>query len=232
MGLHRMKVENRHNDILKGYTMLLYFAGSMITYEPSEECIADFWKNGIVRNLPVKSTNPNFIRAAAQLRDSTEKREFLGKKLRDDFLRLFSGAGEELAPPFESAFSEAGYSVDSQSNESVSEFYNAYGWKPGLRARLHDDHLGVELLFLNKMIEQYLQLDDNACQSAMRSEIHRYIRKHLMSWIPDWNNSIQKSSETAGYKGIGSLIVACSEDLSSMFEEGEDTIISDKLIRN
>ena len=43
--------------------MLLYFAGSMIMYEPSEECVVDFWTNGILKSLPVSSSNPNFIQA-------------------------------------------------------------------------------------------------------------------------------------------------------------------------
>ena len=50
--------------------MLFYFAGSMIMHEPSEECIVDFWEKGILKNLPVSSTNPNFINAASQLRES------------------------------------------------------------------------------------------------------------------------------------------------------------------
>ena len=57
--------------------MLLYFAGSMIMHEPSEECIVDFWEKGILKNLPVSSSNPNFIKAASQLRDSfTDKTAF------------------------------------------------------------------------------------------------------------------------------------------------------------
>ena len=57
--------------------MLFYFAGSMVMHEPSEECIVDFWEKGILKNLPVFSTNPNFIKAASQLRDSfADKKAF------------------------------------------------------------------------------------------------------------------------------------------------------------
>ena len=45
--------------------MLFYFAGSMIMHEPSEECIVDFWEKGILKNLPVSSSNPNFVKAAS-----------------------------------------------------------------------------------------------------------------------------------------------------------------------
>ena len=55
-------MNNQENNILKGYNMLLYFAGSMIMYEPSEECIVDFWTNGVLKKLPVSSSNPNLSR--------------------------------------------------------------------------------------------------------------------------------------------------------------------------
>jgi hypothetical protein len=49
-------METKHGKnqkaILKGYNMLLYFAGSMIMYEPVEECVADFWSNGMLSTLP------------------------------------------------------------------------------------------------------------------------------------------------------------------------------------
>ena len=34
-----MDNKSQNHNILKGYNMLFYFAGSMIMYEPSEECI-------------------------------------------------------------------------------------------------------------------------------------------------------------------------------------------------
>ncbi len=77
--------------------MLLYFAGSMIMYEPVEECVVDFWSKGILKTLPVKSRNPRFIEAASQLRESCKDKTLCRKMLQDDFNRLFSGS-EFLLP--------------------------------------------------------------------------------------------------------------------------------------
>ena len=84
--------------------MLLYFAGSMIMYEPVEECVVDFWSKGILKTLPVKSTNPRFIKAASQLRESCKDKTTCRNMLQEDFNRLFSASGLPLAPPLKSNY--------------------------------------------------------------------------------------------------------------------------------
>jgi putative dimethyl sulfoxide reductase chaperone len=210
-----MDINSQQNNILKSYNMLLYFAGSMIMYEPSEECIVDFWKNGIVKKLPVSSSNPNFIKAASQLRYSCEDDTTCGKILREDYIRLFARQTLSLAPVYESQYHNTGQINSGKIAPRVTEFYNAYGWTPKFRGKLMDDHLGIELLFLTILIEKYLVLDDDACQVEMRGEIRRFINEHILSWVPEWNESIQQHAKTLCYKGIGTLIFACVEDIYS-----------------
>ena len=95
---YSMFPKDQENNILKGYNMLLYFAGSMIMYEPSEECIMDFWTKGNLKNLPVSSSNPNFIKAASQLRESCVDKNICGKMLREDYIRLFQQEGAPSCP--------------------------------------------------------------------------------------------------------------------------------------
>ena len=83
--------------------MLFYFAGSMIMNEPSEECIVDFWKNGILKNLPVSSSNPKFVKAASQLRDHVKIRH-MRKTLHEDYTKLFAYQKLSLAPAYESLY--------------------------------------------------------------------------------------------------------------------------------
>lgn len=210
---------NNQNNVLKGYNMLLYFAGSMIMFEPNEECITDFWTKGILRNLPVSSKNPNFIKAASQLRDSCSDLSFSGRSMHDDYKRLFTGKDEALAPAFESVYKN--HTPPGQKAEAVSEFYKAYGWESKFKGKISDDHLGIEILFLTLMIEKYLEFDDEACRREMRNEIRRFINKHILSWIPEWNKDIQVHSKTLSFKGVGTLILACSEDLVTLLNEAD-----------
>lgn len=96
---------------------------------------------------------------------------------------------------------------------SVSEFYNSYGWESKIKGKIQDDHLGMEILFLTTLVEKYLALDDDACRVEMRREIRRFIDQHILSWIPAWNDKMQVYSHTMCYKGIGTLIYACTQDI-------------------
>lgn len=206
------KNEERHN-ILKGYNMLLYFAGTMIIFDPTKECIHDFWSKGILKNLPVSSRNPRFIKAASQLRESIVDERSGINMMKEDYIILFSGTGNYLAPPYESAYRSKDHLISDKQAFEVREFYKSYGWESKFQGKIPDDHLGIELLFLTLMIEKYLELEDEACNAEMRNEIRRFIVQHIMSWVPDWNINIQEHAKTLSYKGIGTLILACAEDL-------------------
>ena len=207
-----------HHNILKGYNMLLYFAGTMLMFDPSNECIHDFWTQGILKNLPVTSSNPRFIKAASQLRESTNDGDSTYKFMKEDYLRLFSGKGIAIAPPYESVYMGPERLLFDKHTVEVRHFYESYGWKSKFKNHIPDDHIGIELLFLTILIEKYLELDDEVSSIEMRKEIKRFVRQHILSWIPQWNEAVQAKAKTLGYKGISSLVQACSEDIYSIMD--------------
>ncbi len=227
-----MNNEISQHNILKGYSMMLYFAGSMVMYEPSEDCFVDFWQNGIVKKLPVKSGNPNFVMASAQLNESCREQNLCERSMHEDYIRLFGRKDLPLAPPLESAYSEPICLTATSNPLRVSRFYESYGWVSKFRDQASDDHLGVELFFLTLLIEKYTELDDNACRSEMRKEIRRFLAKHLLSWVNDWNRRIQENARTLCYKGIGTLVVACLEDIYSLMESQVNMEASSPGLRN
>jgi TorA maturation chaperone TorD len=204
-----LNVNTGEHNLLKAYNMMLYFAGTMIMWDPENECIHDFWKDGILKNLPVSSSNPRFLKAASQLRESIPDEKSGFEYMKVDFTSLFSGSESPMAPPTESDYRKK-YNFTLVNKESeVSDFYRAYAWQSRFRNSMSDDHIGIELLFLTLMVEKYLE---------MGNEIRRFITDHLLTWVPDWNESIQEHATTLSYKGIGSLIVACIEDIYAIME--------------
>ena len=199
-------------NILKGYNLLLYFAGSMIMNEPTEECIIDFWLNGSLKKLPVTSSNPRFLMAAALLRDSCEDKDLCRKNLSEDYFRLFDTNGLPLAPAYESVYLEKNIN-SGRLTEDACKFYESYGWKPRLREAVPEDHLGIELLFLTTLVDKCLHIEDDLSYREMKKEIRRFIDQHLLPWIPEWNDKVRESAHTLCYKGIGTLIHACVEDI-------------------
>jgi len=208
-------IKSDRGNLLKGYNMLLYFAGSMVMYEPTEECITDFFSGGILKNLPVTSNNPRFIKAASTLRESCTDKETCKKSLIADYHRLFSTEGLKLAVPVSSAY--PGIKTDIH-GRNAGDFYNSYGWHSIPRGKVPDDHLGIELLFLTKLTDKFLQMDDEPCCCEMKKEIRRFIGDHIINWLPEWNNRMQKNAESVYYRGIANMALACVEDLYGIFD--------------
>ncbi len=227
-----MDTEENNNSILKGYNMLLYFAGTMLMYEPSEECVADFWANDILKKLPVVSLNPNFVKAADQLKDSCPDKNSCGKELREDYIRLFNGEDKAFAPAYESYYRNNNSINLGYIPSSPGDFYTSYGWESKFKTKVKDDHLSIELLFLTKLIDKYLAFDDIPCRSEMEKEIRRFIDNHILSWVPEWNKKIQQFSTTLSFKGIGTLILACSEDIYSMLDRKQVNWVPTTIPRN
>jgi TorA maturation chaperone TorD len=229
-----MEITNnsRHSNLLKGYNMLLYFAGSMIMYEPSEECITDFWANGVLKNLPVTSLNPTFIKAASQLRESCLDKKICGKMMHEDYLNLFARDKITITSPFESNFDISRDQTKDNSGAVVSEFYQSYGWISKFKGKINDDHLGIELLFLTLLLDKYMILDDDACRGEMKKEIRRFLSQHLLWWLPEWNNRVQTISKTLCYKGIATLILACCEDIYTILDQTEYQDVSVLTLKN
>jgi TorA maturation chaperone TorD len=227
-----MDSKSQNNNMLKGYNMLFYFAGSMIMHEPSDECIVDFWEKGILKNLPVSSSNPNFVKAASQLRDSFTDKTAFAKLLHEDYLRLFARGIPTLAPAYESQYLKKVADKSGYNSSSVTEFYNSYGWQSRFKGKIADDHLGIELLFLTLLIDKYLILDDVACREEMRNEVRRFINHHILSWVPEWNQKVQIHANTLSFKGIGNLILSCAEDIFKLFDNKSTASIPSSSLKN
>ena len=210
--------EPNKNNLLKGYNMLLNFAGSLISDEPTEEIISEFGKKGILKSLPVTSNNPRFIMASSMLRGSCYEMSKCGGFMKNDFNRLFKGAETSLAPPYESQYKNTYKLIFDKNTLEVHDFYNSYGFKSKIKNKVPDDHLGTELLFLTLLIDKFLGYDDNACIKEMESEIRRFLQEHILSWVAQWNEKVQIHSQTTCYKGIGTLIYACAEDIYQILE--------------
>ncbi|MDX9813005.1 MAG: molecular chaperone TorD family protein [Bacteroidales bacterium] len=223
--------ETEVNNLLKGYNMMLYFAGSMIMYEPTEECITDFWSKGILRNLPVESRNPRFMEAASQLRGSCLDKATCRLLLMEDYSRLFTSPGYAVAVPLKSLWAPEDPEGDARDYDP-GRFYESYGWKPKLRNRLPDDHLGTEILFLTLLTDKLASFDDEACRREMKKEIRKFIKDHIFSWVPQWNNMVQESAGSMCYKGISTLILACAEDIYALLDSDNDLYFSLNNLKN
>jgi len=205
--------EENNSDILKGYSMLLYFAGSFILNEPTESCIRDLVTEDIFKKMPVSSNNPNYILASSFLNNLNSSNEINYDHILADHLNLFGGSLTTMAPPYESYYMSKDHLLNQEQALEVNHIYRTYAWESALQGKVPDDHIGIEIQFLNLMLEKIHEIEDEACYRELSSDIKKFIDKHIQPWIREWNKDVQQNALSDFYKGIGYLVVACTQDV-------------------
>ena len=215
------------NNFFAAYSMMLSFAGSFILYEPQTGCISDLIEMDLFKKLPVKSDNPKFIKAASYLRKIDSEHPLDYDKIINDHLELFGGKGKALAPPYSSVYMSRDHIMNDTASIQVRKIYNAYGWKSQVEGKVPDDHLGIELQFINLLLTKYPELEDDVCRNEISKDLIKFIDTYIKPWINEWNRCVQENAESDFYKGIAYLTVSGIEDLySTLSRKGRDLHLS------
>ena len=207
------------DNFFTAYNMLLSFAGSFILYQPERDCINDIIEMDLFKKLPVNSDNPKFIHAASYLRKINTEHPLDYDLIINDHLELFGGKGHAPAPPYSSVYMSPDHIMNDTVSIETGKIYNAYGWTSKLKGEIPDDHLGVELQFINLLLNKYTELEDDVCRREIRTDLLKFIGTYINPWISEWNRSVQEHAETDFYKGIAYLITSGMEDIYSTLEE-------------
>lgn len=150
----------------------------------------------------------------------------------EDYQRLFSNPRFAVAVPLKSLWAPEDAVEGTSKDDEPGSFYESYGWKPKLRNRLPDDHLGIEILFLTLLTDKLTSFDDEACRSEMKKEIRKFIKDHMFSWVPQWNSVVQEFAGSMCYRGISTLILACAEDIYALLDTENDLYFSLNNLKN
>ena len=110
------------------------------------------------------------------------------EKLEQDYLRLFVGLGTPLAPPWESAWASDARLLFQRETLDVRYWYRSAGLEiSGLHAE-PDDHIGLELEFIGRLLEQG---DTDAAE--------RFAAEHPRAWASRWCDAVQQHATLPFY---------------------------------
>ncbi|GAB4416748.1 MAG: molecular chaperone TorD family protein [Thermodesulfovibrionales bacterium] len=119
------------------------------------------------------------------------------QEIQMDFIRIFSGTGEKLAP-YESLYN---YPLGDRPRlwgkaaEEVLGFYNSTGLTIDEEMPLIPDHISAELLFMSYLIE-----------NGLMEHQRRFSEEHLIKWIPEYCEEVSKQAKTTFYKELSGIL--------------------------
>ena len=203
---------NTPEELLQAYTSLFLFLGGAVSMSPGESGLPHLCDSGMLRNLPVGSTNSHFDAASRLLRSPCPFKQHCHLAVGDNYRSLLAGSENAEAYPAASHWIRTGVSVEAHLGE-LARLYSRYGYSRAEDDGLSADHLGIQLLFTNLMIEKYLTEDDLEIRAMIGRDLLDFISNELLSWLPRWAEAVSGNSKTKCYTGISGLIVGGLEDV-------------------
>lgn len=203
---------NTPDELLQAYNAMFQFLGGSVALDPGESGLPHLCDAGLLRNLPVSSSNAMFEQASLLLRSPCPFKQQCRNTVGENYASLLGGKAIAEAYPAASYWKKSGTSVEEHHHHLIS-IYSKYNYCKAEESCIEADHLGVELLFANLLIEKYLTEDDYEIREMIGKELLSFIKDEMLSWLPRWAERVSAKSSTKCYIGISGLIIGSLEDV-------------------
>ena len=150
---------NTTDELLQAYTALFIFLGGSVSMTPGESELPHICDAGLLRNLPVESRNSMFGQASRLLKSPCPFKQQCHLTVENNYGSLLSDKSTAEAYPAASLWRNSG-TTTGEHHRHLGMIYSRYGYSRAAEDGLEPDHLGIQLLFTNLLIEKYLTEDD------------------------------------------------------------------------
>jgi TorA maturation chaperone TorD len=196
-----------------GETLIFGMLGKILYAEPDKGWLGDLIREEVFADVPFGGGETEARKGITLLRTWSEKYqngvsedEFAA--LKKDYLYLFIGAGNVLAPVWESVYFNAGRLIFQEQTLQVREWYARFGLEAERKGNEPDDHIGLELSFVGHIAGLALSSleagDEAEAQKNLQAQ-RDFLTQHLLRWAPAWAELVQKHAGTDFYRGLAHL---------------------------
>ncbi len=206
---------NTPDELLQAYNALFMFLGGSVSLAPEESGLSHFCEKGLLRNLPIESRNLKFLEASWILKSPCPHKQQCCMMVRDNYESILAANRTSTAYPVASHYCKTG-TDKYEHRKMLEEVYLRYGYSRAAECDLEADHLGIELLFTNHLIEKFLTEDDYEIKEMIRKDLVKFIAEEMLTWVPRWAEKVSENSVTKCYTGISGLIIGGLEDVKDI----------------
>lgn len=133
------------------------------------------------------------------------------QELAVDYVNTFMGHGNltySAAYPFESVYTSEKRLLMQEARDDVIAAYKEANFTIGRRWKEPEDHLAVELLYMQRQAERAhaaLEAGDEEEAQLALSQQHDFFFNHLAAWSPMLTTDMKRVAKTEFYKGLAFL---------------------------
>ncbi len=183
--------------------------------EPAKTSLKRLLEDGLLSAFPLCGADEDLKETVDALSEYLKQPEAMSdteiQKRNWDYTRLFVGPGEVPAPPWESLYGDAERLFFSKETLAVRKAYRKYDLIPRRLGQDPDDHVALELEFMQRLCEvamRKLESTDPPGMSEILEDQRAFLEDHLLKWVPKWSEDVVKHAATDFYKGAARLLVA------------------------
>jgi len=198
------------------YRVILEFLSLVFLVNPDEALMAKVISGDAFKQWPVDSENPKHAQALELLDGFCKSYKNNGlARVQQDYVCLFSGAENILAPPYESVFLSENNLIFEKQTLEVRIVYEQFGLKVPLRDEIPDDHLSYELQFIATMCDMIINAINKKDIKAIISLVNdcqRFLDDHLLKWISAFTARVAEHAKTDFYRGMSLMTLVTVKD--------------------
>jgi putative dimethyl sulfoxide reductase chaperone len=136
--------------------------------------------------------------------------ETIMRETKSEYNRLFVGPNFLPAPPWESVYVDPEHLLFGETTLKVRNIYREFGLQ-FIHGNNHpDDHIAIELEFLEHLIKMMLPViysDDSQGMAVLLDKQIFFLSNHLLKWTPQFGSLLFENTNNLLYQGVALLLL-------------------------
>lgn len=222
----RQLTQSEWGSFLAGEALAASLLGRLVYAEPEKMWLQSLVAEDVFSESPIGNDQPDVQRALALLQGWAQaQRGGISAEafddLRVDYTRLLVGAGNVLAPPWESVYFNHERMVFQEQTLQVRAWYHRFGLEATKHTSEPDDHIGLELNFVAHLAQQALvaleKQDQTAFEMLLASQ-REFLSEHLLKWAFEWCRLVETQANTDFFRGIALLVQGILTEIAATLQ--------------
>jgi TorA maturation chaperone TorD len=130
-------------------------------------------------------------------------------ELAADYAGLFLNAGSRPAYPYESVYTSPEQLLMQEGRDKVRQMYAAAGLNRSGECREPEDHVAVEMEFMNHLCFRTAAAIEEGNGEMVRAHLQsqrEFLGNHLLLWAPRFCRDLMRNATTDFYRALGYLV--------------------------
>lgn len=196
--------------LLEVREVIYTFLSTSFLLSPTSTQITTVIQQRLFEEFPLDLDNQDAINglellSSWALENENSDPEEICKELLQDYNTLFIGPGHLLAPPWESVYLTEEKLTFGDPTLEVRAFYLRHGLGYYRKNSEPDDHFGLEMEFMARLISRQKQAQSKQEEQYLVREQIAFLQDHILKWLNDFTDDVYQHSKTKYYQGLALL---------------------------